>query len=348
MLETIREYALERLDDSDASEGARRAHAEHFLGLASQIRPDFVRFSQERQRAGLMLLDRERDNLQAAMEWTLQAASDMALPLAVALRTYWLIRGYRRQAMSWLERALALPVQAAPGLRAEAAAGAALFARLGGEFDRAVPLAEEAVELGRRPEDAVAVVTGLNVLVTLAGRAGDFEQARALSEESVAVGRDAGSARLEAVACFILAEALVNGGRYADAIEPATRSLELARTIDDPEVTSLALGRLGAAAAGEGRLEEARALLVESFELACVIRFEGLGATFSDLLALIAAASGDLRAPRVCSEPPRRCDAPWVHTACPPRLPHVGPPLRPYARRLGRTRSRPSSRSAAA
>ena len=94
LLETIRAYAAERLDGSGATEEVRRAHAEHFLERASQARPDFVRFSPERQRAGLALLDRERDNLQAAMEWTLAAASDMALPLAVALRTYWNIRGY--------------------------------------------------------------------------------------------------------------------------------------------------------------------------------------------------------------------------------------------------------------
>ena len=78
LLETIRVYTAERLDGSGATEEVRRAHAEHFLELASQARPDFVRFSPERQRAGLALLDRERDNLQAAMEWTLAAASDMA------------------------------------------------------------------------------------------------------------------------------------------------------------------------------------------------------------------------------------------------------------------------------
>ncbi len=293
LLETIRAYAAERLDGSGATEEVRCAHAEHFLELASHARPDYVRFSPERQRAGLALLDRERDNLHAAMEWTLDAASEMALPLAVALRTYWNIRGYVRQGLSWLERALALPAPTAPGLAAEAAAAAALFARLAGEFARAAPLAEEAIELGRRPDDAVAVVTGLNVLVTLAGRGGDFDRARALSEQAIAVGREADSARLEALSCFILAEAFVDGGRHADAIEPAGRALELGRSTDDPEVIALALERLGMAAAHEGRLEDARALLVEAFEFACVLGFGLLGARCCDGLAFVAAASGD-------------------------------------------------------
>ena len=99
----------------------------------------------------------------------------------------------------------------------------------------------------------MAVATGLNVLVTLAGRSGDFDRARAHSEQAIAVGREAQSPRLEALSCFILAEALVDGGRHADAIEPAGRALELGRSTDDPEVIALALGRLGMAAAHEGR-----------------------------------------------------------------------------------------------
>jgi predicted ATPase/DNA-binding SARP family transcriptional activator len=293
LLETIREYAAERLDGSGASEDVRRAHAAYFLELANQARPDFIRFSSEQQRDFLVLVDNERDNLHAAIQWALGAAGDVALQLAVALRTYWLIRGYRRQGLEWLEQALALPDRSAPRVRAEGAAAAALFARLAGDFARAQRFAEEAISVGRSAELPVAVATGLNVLVTLAGRAGDFERARALCEESAAVGRAAQSPRIEAIAFFILAEAAVNGGRYSEGHEAGRRALELARSLDDREVMSLALGRLGMAAAHEGRLEEARDRLVEALDHARALGFTEVSASCCDGLALVAAGWGD-------------------------------------------------------
>ena len=67
LLETIREYAAERLDASGSAEDVRRAHAEYFLDLANRARPDLTRFSRDQQRAYHELLDKERDNLHAAI-----------------------------------------------------------------------------------------------------------------------------------------------------------------------------------------------------------------------------------------------------------------------------------------
>jgi predicted ATPase/DNA-binding SARP family transcriptional activator len=294
LLETIREYAAERLASGGAAEEFRRSHAEHFLELANQARPDFIRFSWEKQREGLALLDSERDNLHAAMQWALDAATDIALPLACALRTYWNIRGYRRQGLEWLEQALALPQRnTPPRVRAEAAAAAALLARLAGDFARAQRLAEEAIAVGRRADLPMAVATGLNVLVTLAGRAGDFDRARVLCEQSVAVAREAGSPRVEALAFFILAEAALHAGRHSEAREAGARALELARTMEDHEVMSLALGRLGMVAAHEGRLEDARDQLLEALEYVRALGFNETGAWCCDGLGLVAAAWGD-------------------------------------------------------
>jgi len=294
LLETIREYAAERLASGGAAEEFRRSHAEHFLELANQARPDFIRFSWEKQREGLALLDSERDNLHAAMQWTLGAASDLALPLACALRTYWNIRGYRRQGLEWLEQALALPQRnTPPQVRAEAAAAAALFARLAGDFARAQRLAEEAIAVGRSADLPVAVATGLNVLVTLAGLAGDFDRARVLCEQSVAVAQEAGSPRVEALAFFIVAEAALHAGRHSEAREAGARALELARAMDDHEVMSLALGRLGMVAAHEGRLEDARDQLLEALEYVRALGFSDVGAWCCDGLGLVAAAWGD-------------------------------------------------------
>ena len=108
LLDTIREYAAERLEEGGAADEVRRRHVEHFLDVARQAGPDYVRFAPEEQRAGLAILDAERENMHAAVQWAVANEPDLALPLAVELRHYWLIRGYQRQGLNWLDEALAM------------------------------------------------------------------------------------------------------------------------------------------------------------------------------------------------------------------------------------------------
>jgi predicted ATPase/DNA-binding SARP family transcriptional activator len=296
LLVTIREFADEHLDDSSVRDLVSRRHAEYFLDVAARASWSPLGFSQEQQRQGLAVFDAERDNLHAAMEWTLVSASDLALPLAVALRNFWNIRGYRRQGVEWFERALASPRQATDELRAKASSGAALLARLSGDFDRAQRFAEEAIALGRRADVPMAMATAFNVLTTIAGLKGDLDRARARSEESVAIARKAQSLRGEALATFIFAEAALNCGRHAEAVEAGDRALELARTVDDREVMSLALGRMGMAALHEERLVDARDRLLEAIGYARELGFAEAATWACDGLALVAARWKD--APR--------------------------------------------------
>src|SRR5215471_7727814 len=293
MLETIREYAAERLEAAGESEVVRRRHAEYLVEIARKAHWDSVRFDWQRQKEGLAVLDLERDNLNAAVQWTLDRGSGLALPLTAALHSYWLIRGTRRQGLAWLEQALALPPRDASPDRAEALTGAALLARLVGDFARALQYAEEAIEVGRAAETPVAVVTGLNVLVTLAGRAGDFDRASAHYTHSVQAARAAGSMRLEALALFVFAETALHAGRYADARHAGGRALELFRTTCDQEGMALALARLGLAAVHEGRLREAAAQLDEALQCVNLLGFAETGAWCCEGLALVAASSGE-------------------------------------------------------
>jgi predicted ATPase/DNA-binding SARP family transcriptional activator len=290
LLETIREYAAERLASPSRRDELHRSHAEHFLEVAEHARTDDPVSKLE----ALEILDRERDNLHAAMRWTLAARSDLAVSLAVALRQYWLIRGYRRQGLEWLEQALALPTNAPSPPRAIALGGAALLARLLGEFTRAEPLAHEGVALGRAVGPPFALAVSLNVLTTLAARAGDFERARSHCDESVAVARAAGNVRLEALALFTLAEGCLHAGRYADVREIGCRALGLARTAGDEEVIAIVLARLGIAAAHERRLDEAREHLIEALDHAQALGFPETAAWCCEGLALLAAEVGDL------------------------------------------------------
>jgi predicted ATPase/DNA-binding SARP family transcriptional activator len=290
LLETIREYAAEQLTSAGRRDEIHRSHAEHFLEIAEQARTE----SPVGKPEALESLDRERDNAHAAMRWTLSASSDLAVPLAAALWRYWLIRGYRRQGLEWLEEALIRPAGAPSPPRAIALAGAALLARLLGDFARAEPFALEGAAAGRAVGPPRALAVSLNVLTTLAARAGDFDRARAHCDESVAVARAAGDVRLEALALFILAEGSLHGGRYADVRDVGGRALRLARTAGDGEVIALALARLGLAAAHERRLDDASEHLAEAMEHARALGFPETAAWCCEGLALVAAELGEV------------------------------------------------------
>ena len=290
LLETIREYAAERLTSPGRRDELHRSHAEHFLELAQHARTE----DPVGKREALELLDRERDNMHAAMRWALAAGSDLAVPLAAALWRYWLIRGHRRQGLDWLEQALALPAATPAPPRAVALAGAALLARLLGDLTRAGPLAHEGVALGREVGPPRALTVSLNVLTTIAAAGGDFDRARGHCDESVAVARAAGDVRLEALALFILAEGSLHGGRYADVRDVGGRALALARAAGDTEVIALALARLGIAAAHERRLDEASEHLTEAVEHARALGFPETAAWCCEGLALVAAELGDV------------------------------------------------------
>jgi len=296
LLETIREYAAERLELPDRRSELQRSHAEHFLEVARHARTDDPAGKLE----ALETLDRERDNLHAAMDWALSSHSDVALPLAAQLRHYWLIRGNLRQGLDWLEQALARATTTRSPTRTSALAGAALLARLLGDFTRAERLADEGVKLGREVGPPWALAVSLNVLTTLAARVGDFDRARSRCHESAAVARSAGDVRLEALAYFMLAEGHLHGGRYADVRDVGGHALELARAAGDREVIAIVLARLGMAAAHERRLDEATEHLAEALGHAHALGFPETAAWCCEGLALVSAERGDpVRAARL-------------------------------------------------
>lgn len=290
LLETIREYAAARLDGPGTADELHRLHAEHFLELVERAPIDDPMLKE----AGLAIRDQERDNLDAAMRWTIRAGNALAVRLAAALWRYWLIRGHRRQGLEWLEQALTVSAGEPSPPNADALAGAALLARLLGEFERARQFAQEGVALGRAVGPPVALTTSLNVLTTLATRADDFERARSFCDQSVAVARAASDVRLEAIALFILAEGMLHAGRYGLSREVGARALGLAETAGDTEVIAVIEARLGVAAAHARQVGEAWEHCAAALEHARALGFPEPAAWCCEGLALVAAQVGDV------------------------------------------------------
>jgi predicted ATPase/DNA-binding SARP family transcriptional activator len=182
MLETIREYGLERLDESGEAADVRRRHAEHFLAFAQTARgyargPDEFEWLERTQL--------ELDNIRAALGWAIESSDgELGLALAEALEPFWYRRVQLREGLSWLEPLLELAPDAPPALRGAALAVAGRLASELGSADRARPWYEESLPLVRAAGDRVQEAWALHGLGVVAALEGDRTRARGLLEQS--------------------------------------------------------------------------------------------------------------------------------------------------------------------
>jgi predicted ATPase/DNA-binding CsgD family transcriptional regulator len=171
MLETIREFGLEQLSNAHEIDSARRAHTSYYLSFAEEAEKGLTGGDQKNW---LLRLDREQDNLRAALRWAIEHHEvDMAQRMAGALQPFWFRRGHWSEGRRWLEEALALDTDAtpAPAIRAKALYGAGLLARFQGDSARARMLCEQSLALYRHLANQAGT---LMVLVQLA-RIGRFQ-----------------------------------------------------------------------------------------------------------------------------------------------------------------------------
>jgi predicted ATPase len=191
-LETIREYAFERLANSAEAENVREKHAAFFAALADRRWVDL-----QQGRAGSWeSAEAERENFRVALEWSLERSdAQVALAFGSGLWPYWLSCGLGREAFSWLERALSIPT-AQTGRRADSLAGFGNIAQFQGNLDLARTAFEEALAIFRSLGEQGMVAAALTQLADIVLTQGEGERALALAEESVALRRELGGFNL--------------------------------------------------------------------------------------------------------------------------------------------------------
>jgi predicted ATPase/class 3 adenylate cyclase len=255
MLETIREYAAERLEDSGEAEMQRR-HAEHFLALGEEAELHLRVYSGE----WIERLEAEHDNLRAALDHLAASGeNELVLRLAGALTNFWHYGGYVAEGRQRLESAL--QGQERPtATRATALSGAALLAYGSGDVTAARSIAEQALELHRRLGDLRGAGLDLNVLTVASIEEGDFEQAQQLAEESLALFRQAGDAHNTVAATRTLAFTYHSRGDLERARTLHESNLRQAQALGFKETEAGTLGSLAMIAFEQGRVEDALAL----------------------------------------------------------------------------------------
>ncbi len=264
LLETLREYAGERLSEPRKTEVANR-HAACFLQLAEQaVKP----MRGPEVTLWLDRLEREQDNLRAALEWSLSRPdAEAGLRLAMALWRFWFIRGNTEEGLVWLERALQACPSAPVALRSAALGSAGNLAQNRKDLDRARHLHEQALTLRRSEGDKWGIAASLCGLGLVSKTEGDLEGARRLFEEGLALFREVGDERNSSLTLANLASTAIAQGDYAGGSSLYKECLELFRAAGDQQNIAQALSNLGHVSIQHGDEAAAGSLLAESLTL---------------------------------------------------------------------------------
>ena len=266
MLETIREFAVERLEASGEADGLRRRHAEFFLALGRSLLPH-VQVTAE----WLDAVEAEHDNIRAALDHLpAQGETQLALELAESIWRFWKVRGHQVEAWQRLEALLASDPTPTPE-RAHALNAIVGFG-VEGAADTASPeaacsYAEEALAIHRQNDDAWGTARSTYMLGYVAIETGDFQRALPLFEETLRLMSDLGHEHYIGLATFNLAWAAEELGDAPRARELHLENLRRARTLVNPALEAMALDSVASDAQEDGRLAEALDLKRQSLRI---------------------------------------------------------------------------------
>ena len=192
MLQTIRDYALELLEDHGSEAAVRDRHAHFYLELAEAFAS-----RESDETTAHARIDTEHDNMRTALTWWLDRADEqpepnggLALRLSVALGRFWYRHGHAVEGSEWLERTLANPVEGLEDARANGLRLLGVLMDQRGDLERAARLFEEALGSFRSMGDRVREGACLNSLGVVARSSRDFARAKSLLTESVAIRRE--------------------------------------------------------------------------------------------------------------------------------------------------------------
>lgn len=333
MLETIREYCLERLRECGEEPAIRRAHAAYCLVLAEEGNPDL---NELERAAWLARCDVEHDDFRAALDWLFQTRDlDWAFRLSLALFRFWDMREHLTEGHDRLQALLGLAGQEYPKERAKvsqflgalstsqgdfAAAerfigqGLDLYRALDDDWGIAVSLnalgvnerdtgdyaaAQKNFELSlaywRKIDDRAATARCLHNLGNVAKVRGDYDQARSALQEAIQIFRHIGDARGAAWSLNQQADVALERGSIGEARELYQQALIAFRQIGDPWGTARSLADLGSILCEQGDYSSAHQTYRESLEIFSRLEHKRGVARVLEGLACAALAKGDAR-----------------------------------------------------
>ena len=303
-LETIHQYAHERLAESGEAEQIRDRHLDYFLKFAQRAEPELY---SKGQIEWAQKLEDEHKNMRAALEWSLQRNAIAGQELTGALCWSWYLNGHLREGYEWIEKMLTVSSEEETRIRAKLLSQAGwfagmlgyygvtrslseesviLFRKLGDEVGTAFPLcnlgghfnwpsdyvlntrlAMESLDIYRRAGDQWGVSRALNALGYNALMHDDFEQARNFLEESLSIGRETGDYEGVAWTLLLIAGLPQIKEDVARAMELCAEALEFAKIVKAKPMIAHILTEMGELASYIGDYQRGRQLLDEAMDV---------------------------------------------------------------------------------
>jgi predicted ATPase/DNA-binding CsgD family transcriptional regulator len=303
MLETIREYGWELLQDYHEMEEIMNAQATYYVQLAEQTN-DYLFGEQQKQ--WFDQLEWERDNLRAALRWFVEQGEleelespsshsiEMALRLAGAVGQFWTVRWYLSKERLWLERALARSEGVAPSIKAKALQAAAWLAYVQDDGKRAEERYRESLTLYRALGEPQGIASVLHWVGSLAwSMRNDARMARSLLEESSALAHSVHDNVILAIVHTALGNIAIDQGDFSGALACFEQSLAFSNAAGSKKYVARTLRGLGRARLGQGDLASACALVEQSLALCREVKDKLHTAYALDLLGCLTFAQGD-------------------------------------------------------
>ena len=283
LLETVRQYARDRLVESGEVRDWRDRHLACFCSLIEEAGG---RMTGLEQVEWLDRLEVEHDNIRAALEWSLESDlpfdvdqqpasgdrnTDLGLRMAASLGKFWEVRGHVTEGRARFGDLLSATQDERSAVRAEALAGAGGFAWRQGDYAVAMAMHEESLAIRRELEDMPGVASSLNGIGLVAWQLEDFDRALAHINESLAIRRALDDRPGIAVSLNTLGTAHHFLGNYRAALPLYEECLEISRELGDLRIIGICLGNLAHAARELGSISVAGKRYAECLEISVLL-----------------------------------------------------------------------------
>jgi predicted ATPase/DNA-binding SARP family transcriptional activator len=267
MLETIREYAAELLEESGEAEALRRRHCEDILARAEEGAAAWLAGADAHESL-FRVLDQEHDNLRAALTWAASAGEiELEVRLAVAARWYWVVQGHLGEGRRFFDGIFARTAGAPKELRARALVHGAIFPFRQGDIAVAAALLQESLDLYRELGDEEGIARGIAEVGSIAIAEQDLDRAAALYEEAAPLFRSQGKLSRLAASLGNLGTIAHMRGDPETAVGYYAEAIDASREAGDEDGAAVNLHNLGRAELALGRTEQGLEALRESLAI---------------------------------------------------------------------------------
>ncbi len=305
MLEPIRQYALEELEESGEAKQMRRRHAQFFLDLAERAEPEHKGPDQVEW---LERLEKEHANLRAALGWALSMDDAEAAARGRALWIFWWYHSHQREGRRWMEAVLERDLSPPSRAKVLMVAGSMAFGH--GDYEQSEKYCEEALELSKQAgDDLRAAWARVGLGLAAMGRS-DYEAAASLLQEALRSFQEADEHFAVAHVTDYLGMLALTRGEVSKATQKFEEGLAVARRIGDRGSAYIALYNLAQVALSRGDYDQAATLFEEGVTLSGQMRDRANVAYCLEGLAAVAGARGEAeRCARLIGA------AEWLHEA---------------------------------